>query len=80
MFKPEEHPFRISALGKSQDKGQKIVTFEDKIRGAFNIKVIKLSKFTLQLIKFSIKIYRFWHFEIANDIFLPKNIQNMAKK
>ena len=47
MFKPEEHPFRISALGKSQDKGQKIVTFEDKIRGAFNIKVIKLSKFTL---------------------------------
>ena len=32
----------LNVYDKVQDRGQNIVSFEDKIHGAFNIKVIKL--------------------------------------
>ena len=42
---------------KVQDRGQKIVRFEENIHGAFNIKVIKLlPSLNCLLIKYSIKI------------------------
>ena len=58
---------------KVQDRGQKIVSFEDKIQYQSDEVVMK---FILQLIKFSIKITRFWHFDFENCIFL----QLYAKK
>ena len=58
----------------NQDKGQKIVSFEGKIDGAFNImsafNIKVVTKFTWKLIKFSIKInHCLWHFDFEKKCF-----------
>ena len=84
-LQPKRREKLVKIYDKVQERDQKTMSFEDKIHGSFNIKVIKLLQiFILQLIKFSIKInHCFWHFDFGNGIFLQlytKKKTKIAKK
>ena len=85
-LQPKRREKLVNKYDKVQERDQKTVSFEDKIHGSFNIKVIKLLQiFILWLIKFSIKInHCFWHFDFEDGTFLqlytPKKIKNKKRQ
>ena len=81
-LQPKRREKLVKIYDKVQERDQKTMSFEDKIHGSFNIKVIKLLQiFILQLIKFSIKInHCFWHFDFGNGIFLQLYTKKKKQK